>query len=163
MSAAEARRWRTMFRFMMVTTILLGSFTIYLQITYPQAQTEAAPPAVTERVVVDSRTFVDAKVTAYCACEKCCPGHADGRTAWWRGVSRGYADQPGCAVAPQAIPYGTWLRIPGAGWRQADDTGGAMRQSWRNDGVIHIDLRFTSHKKALRWGIRHLRVQVDRV
>lgn len=103
----------------------------------------------------------DAKVTAYCPCSRCCGAHADGRTAWWGGTNRGFADRPGVAVDPRAIPYGTDVWIPGVGWREADDTGGAMRRSWEA-GHVHIDVRFQDHDEARRWGVRTMRVRMKR-
>lgn len=158
MSAAKVRQYRFAFRVMTAIAIALGCVTIYLQFQEVKTLTEIVE--VEREVQTDVRQFVYAKVTAYCACSICCEDQSDGRTAWWRGVSRGYANQPGCAVAPDAIPYGTWLHIPGAGWRQADDTGGAMRQSWKKTGQVHIDLRFNSHREAREWGVRTLRVQI---
>lgn len=110
---------------------------------------------VIEPVAEPEPETVAVKVTAYCACVKCCEKDADGRTAWWRGVSRGYANHRGAAVAPKLIPYGTWLDIPGYGRVQVDDTGGAMRQAARK-GITHIDLRFNTHSEALAWGVQYL-------
>ena len=87
--------------------------------------------------------------TAYCGCPICCPGTADGRTA----INRSIIEHPcGYAVAdfgmlPKLYP----LEIPGYGWAEVDDTGGAMRQDAKQ-GVIHLDLRFPEHQVAKRWG-----------
>lgn len=101
--------------------------------------------------------WVQAKVTAYCPGPCCCGRHANGRTSTGRD-----ARLPGAAVAPDAVPYGSMLWIDGAGFRLADDTGGAMRQSWRRRGVIHVDLRKRTHAEALRWGVRQLRMAIYR-
>lgn len=165
MSIAKLREVRLAFRILLVVTIVLA---LTLLKTMIYGQPAVAGVRVVEKPdetgttvgVLANHEYLEAVVTAYCACELCCEAEADGRTAWWHGVSRGYADQPGCAVAPKAIPYGTWLHIPGAGWRQADDTGGAMRQDWAR-GIVHIDLRFSSHAEALAWGVQHLKVCVE--
>ena len=96
--------------------------------------------------------WIHAKVTAYCAGACCCGAHADGKTATGRD-----ARLPGAAAAPAALPYGSVIWIHGAGYRVIDDTGGAMRQSWRR-GVVHVDLRCTSHAAARRWGVRWIYV-----
>lgn len=87
----------------------------------------------------------DAIVTAYCPCEICCPGTADGFTAT---MTR--AKHRGVAVDPRRIPYGSLLYVPGYGFALADDTGAAMR----NDPDLHIDVRFRSHALAVRWGAK---------
>lgn len=99
---------------------------------------------------------VDAVVTVYCTCDKCCGRWAelgpDRPTAWTLpgGYSpRKASDLHGCAVDPRCIPYGTVITIPGYGTVIADDTGGAMRRDWSN-GVVHIDIRHTgTHSEAL--------------
>lgn len=101
--------------------------------------------------------MVRAKVTAYCAGACCCGRHADGVTSIGRD-----ARLPGAAVAPDAIPYGHLLWIPGAGYRLADDTGGAMRTSWRVRREIHVDLRMASHADAKAWGVRELEIALYR-
>jgi len=92
---------------------------------------------------------VKAIVTAYCPRKCCCGKHADGQTALGRD-----ARKRGAAVDPKAIPYRSYLKIEGAsGYVYVDDTGGAMRQSWKR-GRYHVDLRFRDHKSALEWGRR---------
>ncbi len=100
---------------------------------------------------------VRSKVTAYCPCRVCCGVHANGRTAIGRD-----AGGRGAAVDPQAVPYGSILRVPQAGYVETDDTGGAMRRSWRREGILHIDLRMRTHAEARRWGVRWLEVAIYR-
>lgn len=97
---------------------------------------------------------VTAKVTAYCPCSRCCGAFSDGKTATMTDAST-----PGAAVAWGAIPRKSSLYVPGYGWTVADDTGGAMRQSWKR-GIIHIDLRFSTHQEALNWGVQELSVLI---
>lgn len=94
-------------------------------------------------------------VTAYCPCKICCGKHANGETSL--GDNAYVLD--GVAADPKAIPYRTDLWIPGVGVKEVDDTGGAMRQSWKKM-IYHIDLRFKDHQSALNWGRRWLNVQV---
>lgn len=80
------------------------------------------------------------------------------------------ADDPhGVAADPKIIPYGSQVMIPGYdptryrpanSWWPVDDTGGFLRKSWRNDGVVHLDLRFRKIKNALAWGSRWVDVEV---
>jgi len=89
------------------------------------------------------------KVTAYCPCEICCGGHSDGKTATNRDASKN-----GIAVDPQIIPLGSRLDVPGYGnWQLADDTGGAIKNH-------HIDIRFKTHKEALNWGTKTIKIRV---
>lgn len=98
---------------------------------------------------------VKALVTAYCPCSKCCGSSADGKTSTGRDAFR----HSGVAVAPRAIPYGCIVSIAGVGYRLADDTGGAMRRSWRK-GTYHLDLRFRTHSEALEWGRKWMKVNI---
>ncbi|MDA0837446.1 MAG: hypothetical protein O3B01_08575 [Planctomycetota bacterium] len=95
-------------------------------------------------------------VTAYCPCKICCGGEANGITSTGRNAFR----FTGVAADPTAIPYGNFVRIPGVGFRKVDDTGGAMRQSWRKNRVYHLDLRFRSHEVARKWGRKWMKVDV---
>ena len=96
-----------------------------------------------------------AKVTAYCPCRRCCGRFSDGRTSTGRNAWR----EDGCGVDPQLIPYGTLIKIPGAGIRKADDTGPAMRRSARR-GIYHIDVRYESHWIARKWGKRWCSIEL---
>jgi len=44
-------------------------------------------------------------------------------------------------------PFGTKMYVPGYGWGEVHDTGRALRGD-------HIDVFFSSRKKALEWGRR---------
>ena len=100
---------------------------------------------------------VRAKCTAYCPCRRCCGRFANGKTSTGRNAWR----PDGCGVDPRLIPYGTLVKIPGAGIRKADDTGPAMRRSSRR-GIYHIDVRYASHWTARKWGKRWRRVVLYR-
>lgn len=96
-----------------------------------------------------------ATVTAYCPCSRCCgrgsPGvTSTGRSAWVRGI----------AADPKAIAYGTRIEVPGYGLHVVDDTGGAMRRSWRTKGRLHLDIRMNYHWQARKWGRRLLKVKI---
>ncbi len=94
---------------------------------------------------------VRAKLTAYEPSHKSCGSFANGKTstgdnAW---------NMDGVAVDPRAIPYGTKVWIPGVGFREADDTGAAMKNSWEDQRQFHIDIRMTYYYQARNWGVQH--------
>lgn len=95
-------------------------------------------------------------VTAYCPCTLCCGPNAAGKTSTGKDAYR----HEGVAADPTAIPYGTRLTIPTVGSRVVDDTGAAMRRSWRSQRIYHLDLRFKSHEEARRWGRKWLDVEI---
>ena len=84
------------------------------------------------------------KLTAYCACEKCC-GKSDGITATGTKAKANHT----VAVDPNQIPYGTELYINGNTYI-AEDTGGFS-------GKI-IDIYFDSHEEAKNFGIKYAKV-----
>jgi 3D (Asp-Asp-Asp) domain-containing protein len=57
------------------------------------------------------------------------------------------------AVDPRVIPLGTKLFIEGYGYAVAKDVGGAIKG-------LRIDLFFESHKEAIQFGRRHVKVYV---
>ncbi len=89
--------------------------------------------------------------TAYCPCERCCAGTADGRTAIGRDASR-----KGVAVDPAVIPLRSRIDVPGYGtWILADDTGGAIIGR-------RIDLRMATHDQAIAYGRKEITIRVWR-
>ena len=101
---------------------------------------------------------VRAKVTAYDPSRRSCGRFADGKTSI--GESAWVLD--GVASDPTAIPYGTYVVIPGVGGRIVDDTGSAMRTSWRRHKRFHLDVRVTYPYQARRWGVKYLDVKLYR-
>ncbi len=99
---------------------------------------------------------VVAKVTGYEPSEVSCGRFADGKTS----IMRNAYELTGVAADPLALPYGTVVYIPGVGYRVVDDTGSALKKSWRQKRQLHIDLRFLSVKQAREWGVRYLEVEV---
>lgn len=98
--------------------------------------------------------WVKVRTTGYCPCALCCGLFSDGHTS----INRVVATYPfGIAVEPKLVPYRTWVDVPGYGLALVDDTGGAMRQSGQR-GVVHFDLRFTTHTQAKAWGVRSMYV-----
>lgn len=101
------------------------------------------------------KRIIRMKVTAYCPCEKCCGPEAIGLTSTGKDA---YKDQ-GVAADPILLSYGTKLRIPDIGILTVDDTGKAMRDD-RKKRICHIDVRFPTHKEALKFGVKWLKVEV---
>jgi 3D (Asp-Asp-Asp) domain-containing protein len=89
-----------------------------------------------------------ATLTAYDRGKCCCGPKANGYTSTGRDAS----NCDGVAVDPRAIPYGSVVHISGVGYRLVDDTGEAMRKSWRVRGAPHIDIRMDTHNDAKLFG-----------
>ena len=101
---------------------------------------------------------VRSKVTAYDPSERCCGRWAE------QGMTSAGDDawaMDGLAADPRAIPYRTKVWVKGAGWREVDDTGSAMRQAWSR-GRYLVDLRMPSYEKALQWGRREMTLHLYR-
>jgi 3D (Asp-Asp-Asp) domain-containing protein len=59
------------------------------------------------------------------------------------------------AADTRYYPFGTRMYVPGYGWGRVEDRGGAIK------GPDRIDLYFSSHQEALRWGRRKVRVTIE--
>ena len=57
------------------------------------------------------------------------------------------------AVDPKYIPFGSRIYVPGYGWGEAWDTGGAIKGH-------HIDVYLTSRHQANRWGLKRIVIGV---
>ncbi len=86
------------------------------------------------------------KVTAYCACMKCC-GKTNGITA--SGVK---ATVNHTIAAPRTFAFGTKVVIDGVTYT-VEDRGGAIQGN-------RIDIYMNSHSEALKWGVRYVEVEV---
>ena len=86
------------------------------------------------------------KVTAYCACMKCC-GKTNGITA--SGVK---ATANHTIAAPRTFAFGTKVVINGETYT-VEDRGGAIQGN-------RIDIYMNSHSEALKWGVRYVEVEV---
>lgn len=108
-------------------------------------------------------------VTGYCDCGSCCGWERSwlrlGTPVYSYGPMKGKPKQVGitstgtetrhgtAAVDKTRYPYGTVFYVPGYGYARGEDAGGAIKGA-------HIDLWFPSHKAALKWGRRTLKVKV---
>ena len=115
------------------------------------------PTTTKKKSVKKKKDYVErwALVTAYCPCSKCCGYATPGRTSIGKS-----AWKPGIAADPRAVAYGTEVYVKGYGRKVVDDTGGAMRRSWRRKGLLHLDLRMTYHYQAVKWGRRMMKVRI---
>lgn len=118
--------------------------TVAPQETEPQAEDETEPEQESEP---ELRSLGRFKLTAYCACSKCC-GKSDGITASGTKAKQGRT----IAVDPKQIPYGTKVVINGHTY-VAEDCGGGIRKNC-------IDVFFDSHKEAENFGRQYAEVFV---
>ncbi len=120
------------------------------------------------------------ETTAYCGCSQCCDWER-GRWLflkmdfWNRYVSNGkrsgatYTGQTASGTHPREAgrftygtiaadthyyPFGTKMYVPGYGWGIVEDRGGAIK------GPNRIDLYYDSHKHALKWGRKKVKVRI---
>ncbi len=128
--------------------------------------TEAAPPAPAETVAAsiavapETTTLIarprtiEMEVTAYCPCTKCCGKNAQGITASGKRVS--YNNGKFVAADTKVLPFGKKLLIPGYASDapvEVIDRGGAIKGN-------KLDVYFSTHKEALKWGRQRLTVVV---
>lgn len=127
-----------------------------------------------EEVDEPAGRWIWARVTAYTAWDPidANSGYQDGYTSTMVDTcSNNPHDVYGIAADPRAIPYGTAIYVPGY-WESlqknkimvptrmtiVDDTGGMLRNSWDNEKIVHLDVRYRTRRAALNWGVRWMRV-----
>ena len=88
------------------------------------------------------------KITHYCPCSTC-NGRSDAKTAIGTTMAVGRT----IAVDPKIIPLGSNVYIEGYGWRVAEDTGGAIKNT-------KIDMCVSSHSEAYAKGVTYAKVYV---
>ena len=118
-------------------------------VTEPEDTTEAESEpveAVAETEPQDLGTF---KLTAYCACPKCCGDWSDGITYMGTVATAGRT----VAVDPRVIPLGSTVNINGQAYI-AEDIGGAIKGN-------RIDVFFSSHTDALEFGVQYSTVSIE--
>lgn len=119
-----------------------------------KVETEMVPVIALPKFVYQKT--LKAKVTAYTPGKESCGIYADGLTS----TGKNAWNLDGVAADPSVLPYGTILFIPGVGYREVDDTGVAMRDAWKNEKNIHIDLRFADVSEARKWGVQQLPIHI---
>lgn len=100
---------------------------------------------------------IQAAVRAYDPGPCCCQKDANGKTA----IGDNAWVMDGAAVAFSVIPKRTMMKIPGAGWKEADDTGPSPKRGARR-GQYRIEIRMRTHRKAENWGKQRKRVKLYR-
>lgn len=113
----------------------------------PQAETVSPEPTP---ALVSLGEF---KLTAYCACEKCCG--KDSSDPYYGITAYGYQVTAGrtIAVDPKVIPIGSEVVINGHTY-VAEDVGGAIKEN-------RIDIYFNTHQEALEFGVQYAEVFIN--
>ena len=100
------------------------------------------------------------RITAYCACEKCCGYWATIRKKDEHGkpivnTASGAIAEAGVTIAvdTSVIPYGTNVYIAGRGFYVAQDCGGAIKGK-------SIDVYFDNHEDTRQLGVKYKDVWV---
>lgn len=124
----------------------------FAETTEAAMETEAETTAETE-AEVEYTSLGEYKLTAYCACEKCCgawarnrPTDEDGKPIVYT-ASMAVAKQ-GVTVAADTdvLPFGTVILIDGHEYT-VQDRGGGVKGN-------HIDVFFDSHEEARQFGLQ---------
>lgn len=105
--------------------------------------------SIPETTIASYQDLGDFKITAYCACAKCCGKNAK------KGITRtGTKPQANhtISVDPKIIPLGTTVYIDGCSY-VAEDTGSGIHGK-------KIDMYFNTHQEALNFGVQHKHVQL---
>ena len=92
------------------------------------------------------------KITAYCACLKCC-GKTDAITASGKKAQYGF-------VACNWLPFGTKIYIKGLGYFTVQDRGARSLFGDKKNHIKHLDVYPPTHKQALHFGVKHLEVTI---
>jgi len=107
------------------------------------------------------------RVTAYCACEKCCGWKYNwlGQKVYAYGPHKGkpkvvgktasgtMAKRGTIAADTDIFPFGTIMYIEGYGYGRVEDRGSVIKGN-------HIDIFFKDHQQAILWGNQNLKVKV---
>ena len=136
--------------------VLLSTSTSYpASSTAPSPKTGSFLPVQNgEAQVADTCQWrtVRMRVTAYCACRRCCGRHANGRTASNHRIRRGDV----FVAADKMYRFGTEMVIPGynnAKTVKVLDRGRVIKGN-------RLDVFIPSHRSARKWGVKYLDVQV---
>lgn len=117
------------------------------------AAMESAEPEIPETSQAEPVSLGEFKLTAFCACEKCCGKAPDdpsyGITAYGYHVTAEHT----IAVDPKVIPIGSEVIINGHTY-VAEDVGGAIKDN-------RIDIYFDTHQEALEFGVQYAEVFIN--
>lgn len=109
-------------------------------------------PITTKSEEIEPIYLGNYRITAYCACKKCCGAWAENRPNGIVKGAMGVELTPGYSVA-SPLAFGTKLYIEGYGDVVVQD----RTASWvvdKYNGEI-IDIYFDSHEEALNFGVRY--------
>jgi 3D (Asp-Asp-Asp) domain-containing protein len=148
--------------FVILSTVVVAVSGI-VHLLYCTNTVEAATETKLTNVVVEepesepepkSTSLGEFKLTAYCACFKCCGKHPD--DAAYGITKSGVRAVEGVTVAadPKVIPLGTEIIIDGYGEYTVQDTGGAIKGK-------RIDVYFEDHQEALEFGVQYKEVFIN--
>jgi 3D (Asp-Asp-Asp) domain-containing protein len=136
--------------------VLLSTATSYpASVSAPSPKTvifEAEQDDEAHVVEVSEWRNVRMRVTAYCACRRCCGKYANGRTASNHRIRRGDV----FVASDKKYRFGTKMVIPGYNNSQAVkvlDRGRVIKGN-------RLDVFIPSHRRARKWGVKYLDVQV---
>jgi len=96
--------------------------------------------------------YKEMNVSAYCLCEKCCEKWSK---VYPRRTASGHIIKKDdkFVAAPKNYKFGTTMNIKGYGIVKVLDRGGAIKGN-------KLDLFFSAHKEALKWGRRKIIVEI---
>ena len=153
-----------------ICPFLVLSAVVTLVDCFSTYESAAAP----ERAVEDCEVVGDEHellVTGYCNCGKCCGWKKKwiffGKPVYSYGKMKGLPKKVGItasgriaargtiAADPSVFPFGTRMVVPGYGLGTVQDVGKSVKGA-------HIDVWFSSHKEAVAWGTRKIKVKVAR-
>ena len=151
-------------------TVLLGIVAVAASADMSGGRSPAANPGGVQTAEAPGETRV-LRVTGYCNCGKCCGWRNKwlffGEPVYSYGKMKGSPKKVGLtasgkvaakgtiAADPSVFPFGTKMTIPGYGLGIVQDIGGSVKGT-------HIDIWFPSHKEAVAWGTRKVKVKVVR-
>lgn len=122
-----------------------------------EAILEAAAEEPVEESEPEFVSLGEFKLTAYCACEKCCgewalnrPVDEAGNPIVYGASGEVLAEGTSIAVDKDVIPYGAEVIVNDCTYK-AQDCGGAIKGN-------HIDVYFASHEEALEFGVQYAEV-----
>ena len=150
---------------------LLGIVAVVAPLDMSGEMRPAVDPGSDQTAEVQEETL-ELQVTGYCNCGKCCGWRNKwfffGEPVYSYGKMKGSPKKIGMtasgrvaakgtiAADPSVFPFGTKMTIPGYGPGIVQDVGGSVKGT-------HIDIWFPSHKEAVTWGTRKIKVNVVRV
>ena len=97
------------------------------------------------------------KITAYCACERCCEKKPNDPA--YGIMASGKKVYPG-AIALNWLPFGTKVKIESLGTFTVEDRGAKSLFGDKINPIRHLDIYMNSHKEALNFGVQYKKVVI---